>query len=832
MRIGYVLTDFSPLSEAFIRREVLALCARGHRVFVYANRVRYDAQVVEPSHTNLFVREVPFMSNLSALARTAFDDGIEHLQGSLMSPAHRAAYMAARSLQTPFTLMAYSGHDIFTRRDPNLYRDASQDPHCVSIIVEDAFMRDWMREHLSVAPDKLTAVPNSFDLDLYRLQRLRTSRDPLVILSIARFVEKKGLGYLIQAFNQLSSARENVELHLVGYGPEETSLRRAAHGNARIKFLGAMSEEQTRALYEDADIFALPCIQTATGDADGVPTTLLEAMAFELPVVSTNLLSTPCYVRDGEDGLLVPPRDTASLAGALERLCADAELRKEMGRRGRTRVSEICDIKKNVLRLEEIFIEGRAAKWRGTMQELERQRLSYTPEREQYYTECRARAVNYFKPTAGKLLEIGCGLGRLRFHLPPGVEYYGCDTLANEEVRGAFPFVAARSEELPFDDNSFDAAVFYAVLIHVFDVDRALKEAFRILKLGGRLYLQECYDDPNPIHMNHFSGSSLRRRVSEYFEVLNSQPANEYLMMMVAQKPMASEASSAQAVESNASEPLHLEQPFSRQVQTDLPLASICITTYNRAELVKTCIDSALAQTYKNFEVIVVDDGSSDDTRRTLTSYGSSIRVAYNEQNRGIAFSKNRALTLTSEESRYVCILDSDDYYHPRFLERCVGFLEAHKEAGLVYTDDIMVDVRGRELRKQPAVEPWDIDNWLRTRNLRGDTWLARRELVMSTKLHDSATEPDDDYDLFYQLLEITNFAHLSEFLVFIRQHEGRTTTANRLTLARAHAANLVKYGYSPEYAYLRARYNPEWVPAIEEGIALGHKLRADRQRA
>jgi glycosyltransferase involved in cell wall biosynthesis len=370
-----------------------------------------------------------------------------------MSPAHRAAYAAARSLQTPFTLMAYSGHDIFTRRDPNLYRDASQDPLCVSIIVEDAFMRDWMKEHLSVATDKLAAVPNSFDLDLYSLRHARTSHDPLVILSIARFVEKKGLIYLIQAFNQLSAARENVELHLVGYGPEEASLRRAASSNPRIKFLGAMSEEQTRSLYEAADIFALPCIQTATGDADGVPTTLLEAMAFELPVVSTNLLSTPCYVRDGQDGLLVPPRDVTSLANALERLCADAKLREEIGEHGRTRISEICDIKKNVLRLEEIFIEGRAARWRETMEELERQRLSYTPEREQYYTECRIRAVNYFQPVAGKLLEIGCGLGKLSLHLPPGVEYYGCDTLANEEVRGAFPFVAARSKKLSASSN-------------------------------------------------------------------------------------------------------------------------------------------------------------------------------------------------------------------------------------------------------------------------------------------------------------------------------------------------------------------------------------------
>ena len=123
-------------------------------------------------------------------------------------------------------------------------------------------------------------------------------------------------------------------------------------------------------------------------------------------------------------------------------------------------------------------------------------------------------------------------------------------------------------------------------------------------------------------------------------------------------------------------------------------------------------------------------------------------------------------------------------------------------------------------------VDPWSTESWLRTRNLRGDTWLARRELIMQTKLHDLALDLDVDYDLFYQLLKITTFGHVPEFLVYIRQHGGRMSVNNQLALARAHAANLVKHGYSPEYAYLRARSHPEWIPAVEEGIVLGRQLR------
>jgi glycosyltransferase involved in cell wall biosynthesis len=342
------------------------------------------------------------------------------------------------------------------------------------------------------------------------------------------------------------------------------------------------------------------------------------------------------------------------------------------------------------------------------------------------------------------------------------------------------------------------------VLPHVFDIDAVLAEAARVIKPGRYLYLQECYNDANPIHLNHLSAQALHQRVSDRFQIVRSQPANEYLMLMNARPPGSG---------------------------AGWPHASIGITAFNRAGVIRRCVDSALNQTYRPHEVVVVDDGSTDDTPSILESYGEAIRLVTHDRNQGRVAAKNQALLSTSADSAYLALLDSDDYYHPQFVERCVEHLQAHPATGLVYTDDVLVDRHGRELRRQPAVHPWNLDVWLRTRNIRGDTWMARRDLVMRTSLMDPDVPLDEDYDLFYQLLELTTFAHLPEPLVWISQNTDHSPAYLR-DLAACHAANLVKYGYSPEYAYLRARFNPEWVPAIERGIELGMSRRLWRQAA
>jgi len=255
------------------------------------------------------------------------------------------------------------------------------------------------------------------------------------------------------------------------------------------------------------------------------------------------------------------------------------------------------------------------------------------------------------------------------------------------------------------------------------------------------------------------------------------------------------------------------------------PSVSIGIPTWNRSDLVCRAIRSVLVQDYpRPVEVVVADDGSTDGTLANLQQFGSKIRVV-SGAHRGIAATKNAALVNGTGSIRG--ILDSDDFYEPQFVRRCVETLRANPKVGLVYTDNYAVDGRGRVAGVQPALD-WDLDAFLDTCNLRGDCWLAWWNILQETDLHDERFELEVDYDLFYQMAAITKFRRIPEPLHNVRTHAGRITK-DRLKAAYWHAAGLGKYGHPITYAVRRAERRNclhEWLREIQMGYAYGQSLR------
>jgi glycosyltransferase involved in cell wall biosynthesis len=195
---------------------------------------------------------------------------------------------------------------------------------------------------LGVAPKRFAPRP------------FRAVPDPFELLCVGRLAPAKGQHLLVDAVERLAKEGRRVRLRLVGSGPDEAALREHAAQSAFsecVVFEGAVNQDRVRDFYVAADVFCLPSF------AEGVPVVLMEAMAMEIPCVTTHITGIPELIRDGIDGLLVAPSDLGALAGALARLMDDAGLRERLGKSGRARVVEQYDLRRSVERLAAIFAE-------------------------------------------------------------------------------------------------------------------------------------------------------------------------------------------------------------------------------------------------------------------------------------------------------------------------------------------------------------------------------------------------------------------------------------------------------------------------------------------
>jgi glycosyltransferase involved in cell wall biosynthesis len=219
---------------------------------------------------------------------------------------------------------------------------------------------DWSRSQVLsfCAPedrDRVHVARCGIDVDGFAppAQGRRTGTEGIEILIVAALSRRKGHAVLLDAFAQLRAAGADARLLIAGDGAERASLEEQAArlelGDA-VEFLGAVAYDRVPGLYARADVFCLPSF------AEGVPTVLMEAMATELPVVSTAIMGTPELVEHERSGLLVAPARADLLAGALQRLVEQPELRARLGEAARRRVLEHYSSRIAVERLRELLL--------------------------------------------------------------------------------------------------------------------------------------------------------------------------------------------------------------------------------------------------------------------------------------------------------------------------------------------------------------------------------------------------------------------------------------------------------------------------------------------
>lgn len=194
-----------------------------------------------------------------------------------------------------------------------------------------------------------------------------------VILSVGRLVEKKGFNYLIQACAILKKRGHRFRCQIVGGGDDYTNtliqMTKDLELEETVSLSGAVTQEALRDIYQQATVFALPCLVVGNGDRDGIPNVLVEAMAMRVPVISTNISGIPELIDHNVNGLLVPEKNALAMADAIEQLLINPGLRQQLGDAGRVRVCKDFDSQVTTLDLKELFVARLATNNSGVLHE-------------------------------------------------------------------------------------------------------------------------------------------------------------------------------------------------------------------------------------------------------------------------------------------------------------------------------------------------------------------------------------------------------------------------------------------------------------------------------
>lgn len=265
------------------------------------------------------------------------------------------AMEACRRYDLPL-IVQFHGYEVSSRYMRERYGEAYHGlfEQSVALIANSLSMRETLIG-LGAPPEKIERVPIGVDAE--RFVGGDPSHAAPLLVAVGRFTDKKAPQLTIAAFARARQRFPQARLRMVGEG----ELRGACYDLAvglgvgdAITFLGEQSHQVVAREMRAARAFVQHSLVAADGDREGMPTSILEASATGLPVISTRHAGIPEVVLDGETGLLVEERDVVGMARSMERLLGDPQLAAELGQAGRARVKEHFAAETAVARIWEI----------------------------------------------------------------------------------------------------------------------------------------------------------------------------------------------------------------------------------------------------------------------------------------------------------------------------------------------------------------------------------------------------------------------------------------------------------------------------------------------
>lgn len=219
------------------------------------------------------------------------------------------------------------------------------------------------------------------------------------------------------------------------------------------------------------------------------------------------------------------------------------------------------------------------------------------------------------------------------------------------------------------------------------------------------------------------------------------------------------------------------------------PAVSVVIATYNRANYLRETIDSVLSQRFQDFELIVVDDGSTDETREIVAPFGPRVRFIYQE-NRGPSAARN--LGVRHARAEWISFQDSDDLCAPNHLELLYGYARGYAERGMVFANGAYLE--GPEHNREtiiPAAKSCRLaERGVRLEDL-FDKSIVRLQAALISKAcydavggHDESLRISMDLDLSFRIFNRFPVAYFDEVVFFYRKHENNTSRNQELRIS------------------------------------------------
>lgn len=395
---AYVLKMYPRFSETFIVSEILAREAAGERIEIFSlrppndprfhpelARVHAPVSYVERPQKTLELWDVlrradqyglsgalgRYLSDLTAanpddavqavnLALALRQRNIVHVHAHFASVATNVARLTSRLTGLPFSFTAHAV-DIFHESVGNddLRTKLEQAHHAVTI---SNYNLNDLRRRFPQATDHLHLVRNGLELKRFPYQDPGPVGETVHVAAVGRLVEKKGFHHLLLAAGRLLANGFRLDVRIAGTGILAEELQATIERlrlSRYIRLLGPQTQDQVQELIRSADVFVVPCIVGPDGNADGMPTVLLEAMAAGVPCIGTAVTGIPEAVRNRRTGLLIPSGDPDSLAEAIREISGPGVDRVALARNARALIERDYDSRRQAKELRALSLMGR-----------------------------------------------------------------------------------------------------------------------------------------------------------------------------------------------------------------------------------------------------------------------------------------------------------------------------------------------------------------------------------------------------------------------------------------------------------------------------------------